>query len=354
MLNHLTKKRKKKKMKKLIVVSALVAAMCGFSQTTATATDGGTTVTATAVTVPPVAGATANADASASATATVNVQVQVPLPKPPPPPEPEKPQAILPFRVCVMEFTTIDTQGKIRFIDPANRELDVAPRCTLNGADRKSVNDVMQGFVRLVDAVENHKTKDIKNAITRNDAIAIWNTVVHGETRPAVIGAEYLESYLGRNGAVFACLDRPQMVAAMKKLQADPEFPTDFQLKLAKATGATHLIYCTVGNITSRENSFNGYGINTKTTNYALDVIVRMVDLVTQQTVYSNTYTGNYREQRPISGTQFDNNIFQSLMKSALQQAADDLLDRCKPGRNNTIRVTPLPGDDVASEASKN
>ena len=331
-------------MKKLIITSVIAAAMCGFSQTTATATDGGTTVTATAVTVPPVAGAAANADASASATATVNVQVQVPLPKPPPPPpEPEKPQAILPFRVCVMEFTTIDTQGKIRFIDPANGELDVAPRCTLNAADRTSVNDVMQGFVRLVDAVENHKTKDMKNAITRNDAIAIWNTVVHGETRPVVIGAEYLESYLGRNGEVFACLDRPLMVAAMRKLKADPEFPTDFQLKLAKATGATHLIYGTVGNITSRENSFSGYGINTKTTNYALDVIVKMVDLVTQQTVYSNTYTGNYREQRPISGAQFDNNIFQSLMKSALQQAADDLFDRCKPGRNNSIRVTPLP-----------
>ena len=40
---------------------------------------------------------------------------------------------------------------------------------------------------------------------------------------------------------------------------------------------------------------------------------------------------------------QFDNNIFQSLMKSALQQAADDLFDRCKPGRNNSIRVTPFP-----------
>ena len=333
-------------MKKLMIASVMAAAICGIAQTTATATDGGTTVTATAVTVPPVAGATATADAnaSASATATVNVQVQVPLPKPPPPPPPPpEPEGILPFRVCVMEFTTIDTQGKIRFIDPANRELDVAPRCTLNSADRTSVNDVMQGFVRLVDAVENHKSKDIKNVITREEALRIWNTVVHGETRPAVIGAEYLEAYLGRNGEIFACVDRPLMVAAMKKLQADPDFPSDFQLKLARATGATHLIYATVGNITSRENSFSGYGIETKTTNYALDVIVKMVDLVTQQTVHANTYTGTYREQRPISGAQFDNNIFQSLMKSALQQAADELLDLCKPGRRCKIRVTPLP-----------
>ena len=52
---------------------------------------------------------------------------------------------------------------------------------------------------------------------------------------------------------------------------------------------------------------------------------------------------GTYREQRPISGAQFDNNIFQSLMKSALEQAAEDLYDMCKPGRRNKIRVTPLP-----------
>ena len=72
-------------------------------------------------------------------------------------------------------------------------------------------------------------------------------------------------------------------------------------------------------------------------------MIVKVVDLVAQQTVHANTYTGTYREQRPISGAQFDNNIFQSLMKSALEQAAEDLYDMCKPGRRNKIRVTPLP-----------
>jgi hypothetical protein len=251
-----------------------------------------------------------------------------------------------------MEFSTIDTQGKIRFIDPANKELDVAPRCTLNSADRTSVNDVMQGFVRLVDAVENHKSKDIKNVITREDALRIWNTVVHGETRPAVIGAEYLEAYLGRNGEIFACVDRPLMVTAMKKLQTDPDFPSDIQLKLARATGATYLIYATVGNITSRVNSFSGFGIEAKTTNYALDVILKMIDLVTQQTVHANTYTGTYREQRPISGAQFDNNIFQSLMKSALEQAAEDLYEICRPGGETKIRVTPLPEELPPAEAA--
>lgn len=334
-----------------LITGTLIAgfALCAAAESTtvtATAPSGGTTVTATA-------GDVVQAGAGASATATVNVQVQVPIPQPPPPPPPPpEPEAILPFRVCVMDFTTIDINGKIRFIDPANSNLDVAPRCTLVDADRTSVNDVMQGFVRLVDAIENHKTKDMKNAITRNDALAIWQTSVHGTARPVVIGAEYLEAYLGGHGDVFACLDRSLMAAAMQKLQNDPGFPSDFQLKLAKASGATHLIYGTVGDIASRENSFSGYGIQTKTTNYSLDVIVKMVDLVTQQTVHSGVYTGTYSEQRPISGAQFDNNIFQSLMKSALQQAAEDLYDMCKPGRKNKIRVTPLPEVPSASEAA--
>ena len=56
-------------MKKLMIASVMAAAICGIAQTTATATDGGTTVTATAVTVPPAAGASAAADANASASA---------------------------------------------------------------------------------------------------------------------------------------------------------------------------------------------------------------------------------------------------------------------------------------------
>jgi len=334
-------------MKKLVIGCVFAATFGGFAQATATATDGGTTVTATAQQVPAVAGAGASAEATA--TATVNVQVQVPLPKPPPPP-PEPEPVFEKLRVCVLDFTTIDVNGQIRFLSGTNQKIDVPPQCTLNDADRKSINDVMQGFVRLVDAVDNARTDEANrdaqvddNVFRRKKALDIWNTTVHGQSRPMVIGAEYLESYLGRHSDVFACLDRGLMAAAMGRLRNDPDFPTDYQLKLARASGATHLIYGTVGDLSSRENSFSGYGISTKTTNYSLDVIVKVVDLVAQQTVHANTYTGTYREQRPISGAQFDNNIFQSLMKSALEQAAEDLYDMCKPGRRNKIRVTPLP-----------
>jgi len=339
-------------MKKLLFTTLFGAAYALGAATTATATEGGTTVTATAVQLPPgMAGG--DASATATATATVNVQVQVPVPKPPPPPP-----AFEKFRVCVLDFTTIDINGQIRFLSGTNKKIDVPPQCTLNAEDRKSVNDVMQGFVRLVDAVDSARTQEANrdaqvndNDFSREKALNIWNTTVHGSARPMVIGAEYLEAYLGRHADVFACLDRPLMAASMGKLAQDPAFPTDFQLKLARATGATHLVYGTVGDLSSRENAFTGYGISTKTTNFSLDVIVKMVDLVTQQTVYVNTYTGTYREQRPISVQQFDNNIFQSLMKNALEQAAEDLYDQCKPGRRNKIRVTPLPAAPAPAPA---
>ena len=129
----------------------------------------------------------------------------------------------------------------------------------------------------------------------------------------------------------------------MVKQQNAPDFPRDFMLRLARETGVTHLIYGTVSDLRTRSNSFKGYGIETKTTNYQLDVIIKVVDLVRQSTVYSNVYTGNYREQRPVSTQQIDNNIFQTLMTSALEQAAEDLYDKCKPGRRNEISVTPMP-----------
>ena len=255
-----------------------------------------------------------------------------------------------PFRVCVLDFTSVDTEGQKRFLDGQNRPITIPPQCTLNDADRQSIDSIMQGYVRMIDAVDSVATNDANRAaqIDDNDfnrakALELYHQVVKGTSRPMVIGAEYLTAYLGRHNDVFGCLDKSQMAVAMSKLQSEPDFPKDFMLKLAKETGATHLIYGVVSDMRTKTNSFEGYGIKTETTNYQLDVIVKMVDLVAQHTVYSNVYTGSYREQRPISTAQFDNNIFQNLMTSALQQAAEDLYDACKPGRHNRIKVTPLP-----------
>ena len=255
-----------------------------------------------------------------------------------------------PFKVCVLDFTSLDIQGQKRFLDQQNRPIEIPPQCTLNDADRSSINSVMQGFVRMIDAWDNTRTNTANRAVRVDDnrfdrakALKLYNTVVKGPSRPMVIGADYLAAYLGRHNDVFGCIEASQMEVAMRKLQQAPDFPRDFMLRLARETGATHLIYGTVSDLRTRTNSFKGYGIETKTTNYQLDVIIKMVDLAAQHTVYSNVYTGSYREQRPISTAQFDNNIFQNLMTSALEQAAEDLYDVCKPGRKNRVKVTPLP-----------
>ena len=256
-----------------------------------------------------------------------------------------------PFRVCVLDFTTTDIKGQKRFLDERNRPIVIPPQCTLTDADRQSIDSVMQGYVRLIDAADSVATNDANrdaqisdNHFDRAKALALYRQVVKGESRPVVIGADYLAAYLGRHNDVFGCTDRMQMMAAMNKLQAtDPEFPKDFMLKLARETGATHLISAVVSDLRCRSNSFEGYGIKTQTTNYQLDVIVKLVDLVAQRTVYSNVYTGSYREQRPVSTSQLDHNIFQNLMTSALEQAAEELYDVCKPGPRNRVRVTPLP-----------
>ena len=255
-----------------------------------------------------------------------------------------------PFKVCVLDFTTLDIEGQKRFLDGTNRPIAIPPQCTLNDADRQSVDSVMQGYVRMINAWSDKDTADANrgaqiddNRFTRGIALDIYRTTVNGQARPTVIGAKYLETYLGRRNDVFSCVDPALMTAAMAKLQNAPDFPKDFMLRLAKETGATHLIYGTVSDIRTKTNSFKGYGIQTQTTNYQLDVIIKVVDLVRQSTVYSNVYTGKYRKQKPVSTEQIDNNIFQNLMTSALEQAAEELYDKCKPGRRNEISVTPMP-----------
>ena len=263
--------------------------------------------------------------------------------------EKEKP-AWKPFKVCVLDFTSIDTSGQLRFLDGKNAPIVIPPQNTLNDADHRTINSIMQGYVRMIDAWDsswtNSANRDAQvddNVFTRKKALDLYNTIMKGEPRPMVIGAEYLSAYLGRHNDVFGVMDVSQVAAAMQKLQKQDDFPRDFMLRIAKETGATHLIYGTVSDIHTRTNSFSGYGIQTNTTSYELDVTIKMIDLAAQHSVYSNVYTGSYREQRPVSTEQFDNNIYLSLMKSALEQAAEELYDVCREGRKNKVTVTPMP-----------
>lgn len=254
-----------------------------------------------------------------------------------------------PLKVAVLDFSSAEIKGQ-KFLDYQNKPIQIPAQETLNSSDRKSINSIMQGFVRMIDSWDNTRTNQanregqiVDNQRNWEKAKNLYQTVVKGESRPMVLGAEYLSAYLGRKNDLFQIVDSSLVQSAMTQLQKEPDFPRDALLKLAQKTGATHLIYGTVSDLRTKVNSFKGYGIETKTTNYQLDVILKVVDLVQQRTVYSNVYTGSYREQRPVSGTQFDNNIFQNLMTSALEQAAEELADITKPGRKNKLSVTPMP-----------
>jgi len=92
-------------------------------------------------------------------------------------------------------------------------------------------------------------------------------------------------------------------------------------------SSATHRVESTVSFLRSRENEFKAqtYGHSTKTTVWSLDVIVTI--LKGDVELFSKSVTSTYEERRPISESQFDNNIFHNLMVSAIEKAADEVLD---------------------------
>ena len=199
---------------------------------------------------------------------------------------------------CVLDFTTADEKGRVRHLGGLKEEFLVLPNVTADSTNRLSV------------------------------ARELFDRSTYGTSRPALMGADYFEAMLGKHEKVFACVSRKPVTAALEKLRQLPEYPQGCGAKLAEMTGATHLVFGTIGDLTTKSNEFSGYGVSTKTTNYSLDVAIKFVDLATGATAKSGIYTGRYREQRPISGEQFDNNVFQSLMKDALEQAAEGFSEK--------------------------
>ena len=65
-------------------------------------------------------------------------------------------------------------------------------------------------------------------------------------------------------------------------------------LKVAQASGATHLIYGTLSDIRTRENHFKGYGIETHTINYDMDVIAYLVEILSGKTLQEYLKEADY------------------------------------------------------------
>ncbi len=260
------------------------------------------------------------------------------------------PAADPPFRVGVLNFTTIDIQGQKRFLDYQNKPIQVPAQRSLDKGDRVFMSRTMQGFVRLIDAWDSFRTGDANrkaqtedNRFNRTRAMELYRTEVKGPARPAVIGAEYLAAELGKHGEIFGVVELPTIENAVTKLQSAPDFPRNVMPGLRKMTGATHLLSGTVSDMRSRIVSFKGYNIETRSMIYELDLIVKMTDLASGHTVHSGVYTGTLREDIRPGSMEINNDKFQILMKSATAQAAEDLHAKCRPGRKNQIPAPAKP-----------
>lgn len=261
------------------------------------------------------------------------------------------------FRICVIDFTQADIVGQKRFLDQNSKPIAIPPQCTLTDGDRMSIHSVMQGFVRMIDARDSARTNEFNrrrmaddNLWERTKALDLFRTVVKGQSRPVILGAEQLSALLSGHSDVFSCTDASLMEAAMEKLRNQPDFPVDFQRKLAEITGATHLLCGTVSDLRVSSKTFQGYGIETATTKYELDFSYKLVDLRAQHTVYGGIATGTYAERKLPGIIEKEPALFQKLLNDALRRAADELYHACKPGKDCKV-PPPAPVPEPAPAA---
>ena len=129
-----------------------------------------------------------------------------------------------PLKVCVMDFTAIDTEGQKRFLDINNKPIVFPVQNTLNDEDHKAMTVVMQGFVRIIDTWDEMRTNEANCDVQKGDTLfmkekilAVYKKTVNKGARPVVIGAEYLKASLGACSDMFACLSRDMIGKAMMK-----------------------------------------------------------------------------------------------------------------------------------------
>ncbi len=261
-------------------------------------------------------------------------------------PAPEKAAPrVRPLGVAILDFTTIDLRAKERFLDQTGKKIEIPERSTLNTADRLSINRVMQGYVRLVDTRSAAATDDANRALEVHDRLraerdnrAIHDTMTKGETRPVIIGADYLASYLGKHADTFRCIDPGLLSRAVEELRKEAGNPLGFGKALALGTGAEFLITGTVSDLRHKTVAFKGYGIETRNDDYQLDVLIKVIDLADGMTVFSKVYTGNYRQQQRPGVLVVNPDIFQNLMTGALEQAAQELYEAARPDGKGILR----------------
>lgn len=289
------------------------------------------------------AGAFAAADATTTATpkaektpapAAPAAEAPAPVPAPAQPAKAGKP------RIAVFDFTTIDIQGQ-HFRDFTDRTVEVAPQNSLNATELGTIDDVMLGYVKMIDAEEErtrraHDRRRLDNENDRNLArqYELADRILKSPQRTVVIGSAYMEAALGNYDSV-EVIDRDEIRKAYFDMAARQAGGAPPLPDTMRKTGATHILYGTVADFHAESREFTGYGVNTKATIYSLDVVVKVVELASGKVVFAGSFTGSDREFDSGDLKIVDPGRFAKLMKSAVAQAAQAIDKKFDPKEEN-------------------
>lgn len=89
--------------------------------------------------------------------------------------------------------------------------------------------------------------------------------------------------------------------------------------------GVSHLAFCVISDIHHKEDPNSGVhygGITVSSTIYSLDLNIVIYDLSRGQSVFAETYTAEYAEERPFNKDYINLNLFEALLKNVCTNAA--------------------------------
>ncbi len=253
--------------------------------------------------------------------------------------ETEKKKAEPPaMKIAVLDFTCIDLTGqKLRLV--RNCPVNTDYRGILSSADRQSIDDRMQGFVRMLDArfagtaAMAGIRRDLRESERdRTEREALAKKILNSKQRPLVIGAEYMTASLGEYPEIFSLANREGIESALKSLdfgRAQTAEDADRRIReFMEKSGATHILTGTVADLKTEHKKFSGYGVRTDRVVYSLDVLVKLIDLKTSQIAFSGVFTGEVSQMNTKFAQTINDSLFQDLMKDAVKQAAEAMSRR--------------------------
>lgn len=273
-------------------------------------------------------------------------------------------------KIAVLDFMTTD-QLVEQYDDFEFEKLAREKADSLSDADRKSINSIMQGIIKGIDAWSNleaaedrREEHDLINKDKWRRSEALMKKLRSGPMRPVVAAADYMMSYLGEYPDSLQTVDRPRLAAALQSAEftVDGSIEADSMARFRQTTGATHLLYGTVTDVKRMDRQFSGYGIKTDMVVYELDVMVKLVDLESEAVVFSTIATGYDKMLKSAQGQTLNSQQVQDLLKDALHAAALDVQQFVNPPKKAAsvvtanmpalvkLQISPRGGDNFVPE----